>query len=73
MDLKSYVQNSKDVPQFVAWGTKDKMVGTSETPAYIEAARSVGADVTEVVVKGNDHGFGQKYYMDAYLDWLKIG
>ena len=73
VDLKSYVQNSKDVPQFVAWGTKDKMVGTSETPAYIEAARSVGADVTEVVVKGKDHGFVQKYYMDAYLDWLKIG
>ena len=72
VDLKSYVQNSKDVPQFITLGTKDKMVGITETPAYIEAARSVGADVTEIIAKGKDHGFGQTCYMDAYLDWLKI-
>ena len=71
MDLKNYVEYSKDTPQFIAWGTKDSMVGVTETPVYIKAAKNIGSDITEVVVKGQDHGFGQEYYMKNYMIWLK--
>lgn len=71
MDLKNYVEYSKDTPQFIAWSTKDSMVGVTETPAYIKAAKNIRSDITEVVVKGQDHGFGQEYYMKNYMIWLK--
>ncbi len=71
MDMKNCVANSKDVPLFIAWGTKDSMVGSTETPAYIEAARKIGINITEIVAGGQDHGFGQNYYMADYLEWLK--
>jgi len=29
----------KKIPQFIAWGTKDTMVGITETHAYIEKAK----------------------------------
>jgi len=47
------------------------MVGSTETPAYIEAARKIGINITEIVADGQDHGFGQNYYMADYLEWLK--
>ena len=71
MDMKNCVANSKDVPQFIAWGTKDSMVGSTETPAYIEAARKIGINITEIVADGQDHGFGQNYYMADYLEWFE--
>ncbi len=71
VDLKNSVAYAADVPQFIAWGTKDSMVGTAETPAYIEAARKSGISVTEVIAEGQDHGFEQTYYMTDYLNWLQ--
>lgn len=69
VDMKNYVDNSKDIPQFIAWGTKDTMVGTTETHAYIEKAKEIGADVTEIIVENQGHGFGQEYYMKDFLEW----
>ncbi len=69
VDTKNYVENSKDVLQFIAWGTKDTMVGTTETHAYIEKAKEIGADVTEIIVENQGHGFGQEYYMKDFLEW----
>ncbi len=69
VDMKNYVDNSKDIPQFIAWGTKDTMVGITETHVYIEKAKEVGADVTEIIVDGQGHGFGQEYYMKDFLEW----
>lgn len=70
-DQKNYVRNSVDIPQFIAWGTKDSMVGTKETPAYIKEAQNAGADVTEIKVEGQNHGFAQEYYIVQYINWVK--
>ena len=70
-DLKNFVECSRNIPQFIAWGTKDSMVGVTETPAYIETAKNIGVDIKEVVADGQDHGFGQEYYMNEYLMWFK--
>lgn len=74
-DLLSLMDNTKnfdsaDVRQFVAWGGKDTMVGTKETPAYIKKAKRQGTDMTEVSVPEGSHGFGPENYFDQYLDWL---
>lgn len=70
MDMKNYVENSRNIPQFIAWGTRDSMVGSAETPAYIEAAREIGVNITEIVADGQDHEFGQDCYMTDYLKWF---
>jgi acetyl esterase/lipase len=70
VDLKNHVENSAKLPQFIAWGTKDTMVGTRGTAAYIEAAKAAGVAVTEVIAEGQEHGFAQEYYMNQYLDWV---
>ncbi len=70
-DLKKYVNHSVDIPQFIAWGTKDSMVGIKETPKYIKKANEAGVDITEIRAEGQNHGFAQKYYIMQYIDWLK--
>jgi len=62
---------SEDVRQFIAYGTKDKMVGTEETQKYISSAGNAGCEITVVEAEGQDHGFSQEYYMEQYLEWLK--
>ena len=62
--------NSKEMPQFIAYGTKDGMVGMDETLRYIRAAQNAGASLEVVVAEGQDHGFKQIFYMDAFIDWL---
>ncbi len=71
VDLKNYLNNSIDIPQFIAWGTKDSMVGNTETSIYIDTARNIGINLTEVVAEGQDHGFGQDYYMMEFLQWFE--
>ena len=73
LDLMDNAANfdSAGVCQFVAYGGKDAMVGTTETPRYIEAARKHGADVTDALVPDGDHGFGPEEYFGQYLDWLR--
>lgn len=61
---------SEDVKQFIAYGTKDGMVGMDETLNYIDYAKRREADVTVVEAKGQDHGVRQEYYMNDYLNWL---
>lgn len=70
VDQKNHVENSAKLPQFIAWRTKDTMVGTRGTAAYIEAAKAAGVAVTEVIAEGQEHGFAQEYYMNQYLDWV---
>ena len=71
VDMKNHIENSRDVPQFIAWGTKDSMVGITETPAYIDAARNIGINVTEIIAEGQDHDFGQEHYMEVYINWFE--
>ena len=47
--------NSSEIPQFIAYGTEDKMVNMEGTKAYIEAAESAGTRVEVVVAEGQDH------------------
>ncbi len=63
--------DSQDVPQFIAYGTRDRMVGMDETLNYINYAEDLGCDVTVLEAKGQDHNFGQDIYMEQYLQWLK--
>ena len=63
--------SSSGIPQFIAYGTKDKMVNMKGTKAYIEAAESTGTKVEVVVAEGQDHGFKQKYYMSNFLAFWK--
>ncbi len=70
-DLKKYVNHSVDIPQFIAWGTKDSMVGVKETPEYIKKATEAGVDITEIRAEGQNHGFAQEYYIMKYIAWLK--
>lgn len=68
-DLKRYVGRWAHLPQFVAWGTRDRIVGRGPAE-YVRAARAAGAEVTEAVARGQDHAFGQRHYMPQYLAWL---
>lgn len=63
--------SSSEVPQFIAYGTKDKMVNMEGTKAYISVAEAAGMDVKVVVAEGQDHGFKQKYYMNDFLEFWK--
>lgn len=63
--------NSSEIPQFIAYGTKDKMVNMEGTKNYIEVAESAGTKVEVVVAEGQDHGFKQKYYMSDFLEFWK--
>ena len=63
--------NSSEVSQFIAYGTNDSMVGTEETPKYIEKAKSKNTDIKVIIAEGANHGFGQNYYMNDYINWLK--
>lgn len=56
---------------FSAGGTKGSMVGMDETINYITHAQNDGCDVSVVVAEGQDHAFGQKYYMDEYIKWIQ--
>lgn len=66
MDLSQQF-NSEEIPQLVSYGTSDGMVGMDESKKYIEVARENGADITEIVAEGQDHGFGQQFYMDEFV------
>ncbi|MGN0775305.1 MAG: alpha/beta hydrolase [Candidatus Ventricola sp.] len=62
--------NSESIPQFVAYGTKDTMVGTEGATSYIAAATDAEAVLSVTVAEGQAHGFGQEYYMDDFIDWM---
>lgn len=63
--------NSSNVKQFIAYGTKDTMVGTSEIEKYINVAKNNNTDIHVMVAKGQGHGFAQEYYMNDYIKWFK--
>lgn len=62
--------NSSNISQFVAYGTKDGMVGMNEAKRYIEKAKEENTDIVEISAKDQDHGFKSKYYFDEYIKWL---
>lgn len=69
-DLKKHLENSKDLPQFISYGTEDIMVGEGPKE-YVNAAKEKEINVTEVVAEDANHVFEQKYYMEEYLIWVK--
>ena len=62
--------SSEQIPQFLAYGLTDRIVGTEGARAYVSAARKNGATIAELTLPDQGHLFGQEYYMDAYLGWL---
>lgn len=64
--------NSSEIPQFIAYGTEDKMVNMDGTKAYISVAEVAGTDVQVVIAEGQDHGFKQKYYMSDFLEFVYL-
>ena len=68
-DLKKHL-NLETKNQFIAYGTKDSMVGMDETKAYIKFARDNKINVEEVSVEGGGHGFAFEKYGKDYIDWL---
>ena len=68
-DLWRHV-SSQAIPQFIAYGTREGMVGLDETKNYIRRAKESGCSVTVVEAEGADHGFSQSCYMEQYLSWL---
>jgi len=69
-DLYKHI-SSFETKQFIAYGTKDLMVGKEETEKYINNAEKQGVNIISVVAKNKNHGFSQKYYMPEYLKWIK--
>lgn len=63
--------NSSEIRQFIAYGTKDAMVGTGEVEKYIAKAESQNTDITVVKAEGQDHGFSQSYYINDFIEWFK--
>ncbi|HCW53327.1 MAG TPA: alpha/beta hydrolase [Clostridium sp.] len=70
MDLKKYI-TSEDIPQLVAYGTNDSIVGSEGAKSYINIARKKGTNVKEISVEGGGHGFSQECYMNEFLRWFK--
>lgn len=62
--------DSASVRQFVAYSDSDSTVGVLEILKYISKASENGTDITQVLVKNVNHGFGQKYYFNEYINWL---
>lgn len=63
--------DSSNIKQFIAYGSKDNMVGTKEISRYIEKAKELKTDIKVIIAENQSHGFDQKYYMDDYIKWLK--
>lgn len=62
--------DSAEIPQFIAYGTKDKMVNPKGTKDYINVAKKKGSDIEVVVAKGQPHGMDQKYYIAQFIEWF---
>lgn len=70
LDLKQYLDHSANLPQFISYGTADTVVGDGPKE-YIAAAQAAGIDVTIAIAEGKNHAYGQDYYMEQYLEWIK--
>lgn len=62
--------SSQAISQFIAYGTRDGMVGLDEKKNYIRRAKESGCSITVVEAEEADHGFSQSCYMEQYLSWL---
>ncbi|WP_342535001.1 alpha/beta hydrolase [Lysinibacillus sp. FSL K6-1151] len=69
-DLSKHFSTA-NIPQFIAYGTNDLAVGVKGPQEYIQSARVADADITEIVVEGQNHGFKQEHYMREFLEWVK--
>lgn len=70
LDLSKHFDSS-NIPQLVAYGTKDEMVGMDGAKEYISAAKKAKANIVEVVAEGQDHGFKPDYYMEQFVKLLE--
>lgn len=50
--------NSRGIPQFISYGTKDDMVSIAQIREYEELLKSSGTEYEEAVVEGAGHGYG---------------
>ena len=72
LDTMDNVKNfdSANVKQFIAYGKRDLLVGTTEVLNYIDKAKENNTDMTVVAVSKGEHAFEQKHYMNKLLNWL---
>lgn len=69
-ELKRYI-TSTDIPQLVAYGTNDAMVGMTGAKSYIKKAKTKNVEIKEICVEGGAHGFAKEYYINEYIEWFK--
>jgi Esterase/lipase len=68
--------NSKGIPQFISYGSKETLVGIPQIQSYINLLRDSNTNIKEVIVEGAGHGYGASigqpygYWLVEYLDWL---
>ncbi len=61
---------SPEVPQFVCYGTEDRLVDCTGTEDYVYEAEDMGIDVEEYPLEGADHSFRSENYIEGYINWL---
>lgn len=68
---------SKNVPQFLCYGSKDPLLDPAIQKAYVSAVRDLGGDITELELEGAGHGYGacqsseqkHRHWLDEYVKW----
>lgn len=68
MDIAKHLK-SRNVSQFISYGTGDFLIDTKIPENYIDASIAAGTDMTVNVAEGQNHGYLQSHYMDDYLKW----
>lgn len=63
--------NSKNIKQFVAYGTSDTAVGNKGPKEYINMVLNEGVELTEVVARDQNHCFDTSYYLSRYIKFIK--
>ena len=61
---------SPEVPQFVCYGTGDRLVDCTGTEDYVYEAEDMGIDIEEYPLEGADHSFRSENYIEGYISWL---
>ena len=68
--------SSRDVPQFVCYGTKDNMVSLEDIRNYAQLLEDSGTSHEFFPVEGAGHGFGAgtekyNYWLREFTEWVK--
>lgn len=68
---------SENIPQFIAYGSKDTLIETSQFTRYMNELKKLRCDCTLVAIDGAGHGFGAKpktldkygFWIEKYVSW----